>query len=70
MKLKVNGEIVLLKEEPNPPNLSSIINLLNHNPRLIVVEFNGVILPPTQWNKQKVKDGDNLEIVTIVGGGS
>jgi len=37
---------------------------------LVVVEFNGLILTPDRWAEQQVKDGDSLEIVTIVGGGS
>ena len=41
-----------------------------HHPRLIVVEFNGKILVPEYWAQQKINDGDTLEIVTIVGGGS
>jgi sulfur carrier protein len=36
----------------------------------VVVEFNGLILTPDLWAAQHVKDGDSLEIVTIVGGGS
>ncbi len=68
MKLKINGEIKSLC--PKPSNLSTVINLLGHHSRLIVVEFNGVILPPKNWTTQEVKDGDILEIVTIVGGGS
>jgi sulfur carrier protein len=34
------------------------------------VEYNGLILTPERWEAQQVQDGDNLEIVTIVGGGS
>ena len=64
------------KEPPNLPTLdpqnelAKVIEALNHHPRLIVVEFNGIILPPNKWQYQHVQDGDTLEIVTIVGGGS
>ena len=47
--------------------------LLNENkslPKLIVIELNGTILPPINWPNQKLENGDRLEIVTIVGGGS
>ena len=37
---------------------------------IIVIEYNGAILNQEMWEAQIVKDGDNLEIVTIVGGGS
>jgi sulfur carrier protein len=36
---------------------------------LVVVEFNGEILPRQRWGQQLVADGDQLEVVTIVGGG-
>ena len=47
-----------------------VIEALGHHPKLVVVEFNGLILTPDRWAEQAVKDGDSLEIVTIVGGGS
>ena len=68
MKIKVNGELKELN--PDPPNLDKLISLLNYHPKLIVVEYNGTILPPKLWPEQEVKDEDSLEIVTIVGGGS
>ena len=70
MKIKVNGQLKILDLEPSPPTLETVLKALGHNPRLIVVEFNGTILPPKNWNKQPVNDEDSLEIVTIVGGGS
>ena len=50
--------------------LSTVINKLGLNPKLIVVEFNGIIINRDQWGIQEVKNEDVLEIVTIVGGGS
>ncbi len=70
MRIKVNGVMRDLEPEPNPSNLANVLKLLGHDPRLIVVEFNGTILPPQKWSAQQVHDQDSLEIVTIVGGGS
>ncbi len=70
MKLIVNGKLTTLNPQPTPPTLENVLKLLGHNLSLIVVEFNGTILPPTNWEQQQVKDEDSLEIVTIVGGGS
>ena len=42
---------------------------LGYEPRLVVVEFNGTIVPRAQWPEQPVAAGDRLEVVTIVGGG-
>ena len=70
MKLTINGELKTIKGDPSPLSLSDLIKQLGHHPRLIVVELNGKILPPGNWDKAQLNDGDSLEIVTIVGGGS
>ncbi|QNI49132.1 sulfur carrier protein ThiS [Synechococcus sp. A15-60] len=68
MQLKVNGEQRNL--DAGLTRLNQVIEALGHHPKLVVVEFNGLILTPDLWAQQTVKDGDSLEIVTIVGGGS
>ena len=70
MNLKVNGEVRVLIPIQSPPNLTAVVKALGHQPQLVVVELNGVIITPTEWDKQEVKDGDNIEIVTVVGGGN
>ena len=70
LDLNVNGEQRHLDPAPTPTTLVSVIEALDYNPQLVVVEHNGVIVPRTQWPNASVSDGDNLEIVTIVGGGS
>ena len=68
MQLTVNGEQRNLKGDLT--QLDQVVEALGHHPRLVVVEFNGLILTPDLWAEQQVRDGDSLEIVTIVGGGS
>ncbi len=70
MKLTINGESKQIEQDQNPLSLESVVKQLGHNPKLVVVEFNGTILPPRKWRDQPVNEGDALEIVTIVGGGS
>ena len=51
----------------------SLLQLLEHlgyRPQLVVVEFNGTILPRARWAEQPVREADGVEVVTIVGGGS
>jgi len=67
MKLTINGEIKLLQGESK--TLDLVIKELDYNPQTIVIEFNGTIINRDMWSGQKVQNGDNLEIVTIVGGG-
>ncbi len=70
LKLTVNGEVRCLAPEPIPSTLETVISALGHNPQLVVAEHNGVIAPRSQWGSTTVGEGDDLEIVTIVGGGS
>ena len=70
MKLHVNGVQRDLNPTLDPASLEAVIEALAQDPRLVVVEHNGVIVPRSQWQVTPVDDGDNLEIVTIVGGGS
>ena len=50
--------------------LVQVLESLGYRPQLVVVEFNGEILPRQHWSAQAVVESDVLEIVTIVGGGS
>ena len=70
MNLKVNGESKEIETASKEADLCSIIQSLGYQQGLVVVEFNGQIRPRSTWDQENVKDGDTLEIVTIVGGGS
>ena len=70
LNLSVNGELRTLQPAPLPSCLDNVIKALDHNPKCVVVEHNGVIIPRSRWQSEVVQEGDNLEIVTIVGGGS
>ena len=39
------------------------------NPRLVAVAINGDVVPKTQYASARVRAGDTLEIVRMVGGG-
>lgn len=63
----VNGES---RSCPPDLDLETVLRRLGFEPRLVVVEFNGTILPRSRWGAQPVVESDALEVVTIVGGGS
>ena len=65
--VQVNGEV---RQVPAGLTLEATLGALGYEPRLVVVEFNGEILPRQRWPEQPVVETDVLEIVTIVGGGS
>jgi len=70
MKLKINGEIKTIEKPNGELILEDLIELLGYKPQLVVVELNGEIINPKVWISTKIKNGDCLEVVTIVGGGS
>ena len=70
MQIKLNGEIKTIDHADEAISLESLITQLGYQPQLIVVELNGAIINPQEWINTKIKDGDCLEVVTIVGGGS
>ena len=70
MKLKINGEIKTIEKSNEDFLLEGLLEHLDYKPQLVVVELNGAIINPKDWISTKIKDGDCLEVVTIVGGGS
>ena len=69
MKIKVNGEEKKIELDQENASLSSALNLMGYKSNTIIVELNNLIINSINWGKVKLKDGDNLEIVSIVGGG-
>ena len=69
MKIKVNGEEKKIEFDTDNALLSKVLNSLGYKPNTIVVELNNLFINSIKWGKVKLKDGDNLEIVSIVGGG-
>ncbi|MFM8526402.1 MAG: sulfur carrier protein ThiS [Cyanobacteriota bacterium] len=65
--VRINGDV---RAVPAGLTLDAVLRHCGYEPRLVVVEFNGEILSRSRWPEQVVVDGDGLEIVTIVGGGS
>ena len=69
MKIKVNGKEKFIDLKNEKALLSTTLELLGYKPNTIVVELNEIIINSTKWDNKILKDGDRLEIVSIVGGG-
>ncbi len=69
MKIRVNGEEKKIELNQENLLLSTALHHMGYKPNTIVVELNNLIINSMKWEKVKLKDGDNLEIVSIVGGG-
>jgi sulfur carrier protein len=64
--LQVNGESQTCQK---PTDLPTFLTQIGLNPLLVAVEYNGEILQRPLWPETVLAEGDQLEIVTIVGGG-
>ena len=69
MKIKVNGEEKFIDNSNKEFTLTETLIQLGYKNNTIIVELNNLIVNNESWHENKVKDGDKLEIVSIVGGG-
>ena len=69
MKIKVNGKEKFIELDEKKALLSDTLKILGYKPNTIVVEVNNLIINSKKWDHEFLKDGDILEIVSIVGGG-
>ncbi len=67
MILHVNGEA---REFSDGLTVASLVERLGMKPDRVAVELNLEILPRTAWAATVLKDGDKLEVVHFVGGGT
>jgi sulfur carrier protein len=66
MKLIVNGEN---KEYPEGITLDELILRLGIKKEAVVAEVNRHIVRPQMREKQKLSEGDQIELIQFVGGG-
>ena len=67
MKLAINGES---REFPDGLTLAALVAQLGMKADRVAVELNLEIVPRDEWKATQLRDGDRLEIVHFVGGGS
>ncbi len=69
MKIRVNGKEKKIELENERALLSNTLAILGYKKNTIVVELNDLIINSKKWENEIIKEGDRLEIVSIVGGG-
>ena len=69
MKISVNGKEEKIELENEEALLSSTLEFLGYKKNTVVVEVNDLIINSKKWESEILKEGDKLEIVSIVGGG-
>ncbi|MDP2674055.1 MAG: sulfur carrier protein ThiS [Dehalococcoidia bacterium] len=63
----VNGKPRELEE---PLRIAALLKALDINPEQVAVAVNGEVVPSSEWPRAAVGDGDAVEIVRAVGGGT
>ncbi|HNX26855.1 MAG TPA: sulfur carrier protein ThiS [Phycisphaerae bacterium] len=66
MKLTVNGKS---RDAKDGMNIAELLGELKMNPQFVAVEVNRQLVTRKYHSATILKDGDVLEIVTLVGGG-
>jgi sulfur carrier protein len=67
MKIQLNGHE---REFSAPLSLSKLVEQLGMKEDRVAVELNRNIVPREMWSQTALSDGDRLEVVHFVGGGS
>ncbi len=74
MRLTVNGKPrEIASDEPAPPDglaLPALLRSFDINPKLVAVAINGDVIAKDAYGAAVVHDGDDVEIVRMVGGGA
>lgn len=67
MRVQVNGEI---RELPEELTLDALVRQLALAPERLAIELNREVVRRARWAETVVREGDQIEIVHFVGGGS
>ena len=63
--VKINGDELNMAGK----TLAEYLATTNFDPKRIAVERNGDIVPKAKYGETILQDGDNVEVVSFVGGG-
>jgi thiamine biosynthesis protein ThiS len=66
MQVRVNGEVMTL---PDGATVAELLRRVEADPTQVAVERNLDVVPRRSYNEAALADGDEIEIVTFVGGG-
>jgi sulfur carrier protein len=70
MKLHINGGERDFEAPPAPFTLTVLLETLGMKADRVAVELNREIVPRDRWAATPLNEGDRLEVVHFVGGGS
>jgi thiamine biosynthesis protein ThiS len=67
LRVQVNGEI---RELPEHITLDELVRELSLAPERLAIELNREVVRRAAWPQTEMREGDTVEIVHFVGGGS
>ncbi|MBZ5683144.1 MAG: sulfur carrier protein ThiS [Acidobacteriia bacterium] len=70
MKLQINGEERSFGDAATPFTLADLVDALGMKADRVAIELNRDIVARDRWSETKLAEGDRLEVVHFVGGGS
>lgn len=70
MNLLINGQPRAFDALPDACSVTELLAALNMQADRVALELNGIIVARSGWADSLVHEGDRLEIVHFVGGGS
>jgi len=73
MRITVNGRPREIDSNPEGPSeipLPAFLQTFGIDPRLVAVAINGDVVPKAEYHAARVREGDQIEVVRMVGGGA
>ncbi len=67
MRIQLNGDP---RDLPQPLTVQALLAELDIDPRAVAVEVNRVVVKRARYADTVIGDGDEVEVVAFVGGGS
>ena len=65
-KIHLNGKKVTIKPKTT---IYELLKKFKLNNKKVAIEYNGVIIPNSNYKKKYLKNNDKLEVVHFIGGG-
>ena len=65
-KIQLNGKKITIKPKAT---IYELLKKFKLNNKKVAIEYNGVIIPESNYKKKYLKNNDRLEVVHFIGGG-
>jgi len=66
IQITVNGQMVDIE---SPMTVEQLLDTVDVPPNYLAVEVNADVVPREEYTQRMVQAGDDVEVVTLVGGG-